>query len=180
MAVALSSLLSLRPSSSPAASTARTAFCPVHLPANRNSSSTSLSSRRHHHSPFSSSTTIYRRPTIAAAHRIAAPLISPDDQWGNWTALFAAGAFGIWSEKTKVGSALSGALVSTLVGLAASSAGIIASDAPAHRVVLDYLLPMAVPLLLFNADLRRVLRSTGTLLLAFLVGSGTFLFPDGS
>ncbi|CAD5190116.1 unnamed protein product [Musa acuminata subsp. malaccensis] len=178
MAVALSSLLSLRPSSSPAASTARTAICPVHLPANRNSSSSSLSSRRHHHSLFSRSTTIYRRPTIAAAHRLAVPLISPDDQWGNWTALFAAGAFGIWSEKTKVGSALSGALVSTLVGLAASSAGIIASDASAYRVVLDYLLPMAVPLLLFNADLRRVLRSTGTLLLAFLVGSGTFLFPD--
>ncbi|XP_064992972.1 uncharacterized protein LOC135629481 [Musa acuminata AAA Group] len=171
MAVALSSLLSLRPSSSPAASTARTAICPVHLPANRNSSSSSLSSRRHHQSLFSRSTTIYRRPTIAAAHRLAVPLISPDDQWGNWTALFAAGAFGIWSEKTKVGSALSGALVSTLVGLAASSAGIIASDASAYRVVLDYLLPMAVPLLLFNADLRRVLRSTGTLLLAFLVGS---------
>lgn len=77
------------------------------------------------------------------------------------------------SEKTKLGSTLSGALVSTLVGLAASSVGIVASDAPAYRVVLEYLLPLAIPLLLFNADLRRVLRSTGTLLLAFLVGSGT-------
>ncbi|XP_078178172.1 uncharacterized protein LOC144572456 [Carex rostrata] len=101
----------------------------------------------------------------------SAPLISPNDQWGNWTALFTAGAFGIWSEKTKLGSTLSGALVSTLVGLAASSVGIVASDAPAYKVVLEHLLPLAIPLLLFNADLRRVLRSTGTLLLAFLVGS---------
>lgn len=77
--------------------------------------------------------------------------------------------------KTRWGSALSGALVSTLVGLAASSAGIVASDAPAYRVVLEYLLPLAVPLLLFNADLRRVIRSTGSLLLAFLLGSGNSL-----
>jgi uncharacterized membrane protein len=77
------------------------------------------------------------------------------------------------SEKTKLGSTLSGALVSTLVGLAASSLGVVAADAPAYKVVLEYLLPLAIPLLLFNADLRRVMRSTGTLLLAFLVGSGT-------
>ncbi|CAN1811900.1 hypothetical protein LINPERHAP1_LOCUS26368 [Linum perenne] len=32
------------------------------------------------------------------------PIIYPDDHWGTWTALFAAGAFGVWSEKTKLGS----------------------------------------------------------------------------
>lgn len=84
----------------------------------------------------------------------------------------------IWvcrSEKTKVGSALSGALVSTLVGLAASNLGIIACDAPAYSIVMGYLLPIAVPLLLFRADLRRVVRSTGMLLLAFLLGSGIII-----
>ncbi|MQL86451.1 hypothetical protein Taro_018986, partial [Colocasia esculenta] len=101
-----------------------------------------------------------------------APLVSTQDQWGMWTALFAAGAFGVWSEqKTDAGKALSGALVSTLVGLAASSLGVVSSQAPAYDVVMEYLLPLAIPLLLFNADLRRILRSTGTLLLAFLLGS---------
>ncbi|KAL9268171.1 putative membrane protein YjcL [Drosera capensis] len=99
------------------------------------------------------------------------PIISPSDHWGTWTALFAAGAFGIWSEKTKIGSTLSGALVSTLVGLAASNVGLIACEAPAYQVVLEFLLPLAVPLLLFRADMRRVIQSTGTLLLAFLIGS---------
>ncbi|KAL3834343.1 hypothetical protein ACJIZ3_009079 [Penstemon smallii] len=99
------------------------------------------------------------------------PIISPQDQWGTWTALFATGAFGIWSEKTKIGSALSGALVSTLVGLAASNLGIIGSEAKAYNVVLEFLLPLAVPLLLYRADMRRVIKSTGTLLLAFLLGS---------
>ncbi|WMV36670.1 hypothetical protein MTR67_030055 [Solanum verrucosum] len=99
------------------------------------------------------------------------PIISPQDQWGTWTVLFATGAFGIWSEKTKVGAALSGSLVSVLGGLAASNLGIIASEAPAYKIVTGFLLPLAVPLLLFRADMRRVLKSTGTLLLAFLLGS---------
>ncbi|XP_011628989.1 uncharacterized protein LOC18424385 isoform X3 [Amborella trichopoda] len=100
------------------------------------------------------------------------PLISPNDHWGTWTAIFSAGAFGLWSEKnTKIGSALSAALVSTLVGLAASNLGIVGCEAPAYSIVMEYLLPFSVPLLLFKADLRRVMQSTGKLLLAFWLGS---------
>ncbi|KAF3568646.1 hypothetical protein DY000_02013447 [Brassica cretica] len=53
----------------------------------------------------------------------------------------------------------------------ASNFGIISSDAPAFAVVLNFLLPLVVPLLLFRADLRRVVQSTGKFLLAFLIGS---------
>ncbi|GFY84163.1 keratin-associated protein, putative [Actinidia rufa] len=109
--------------------------------------------------------------SVAVKSQLNFPLISPNDPWGTWTALFATGTFGIWSEKTKVGSTLSGALVSILVGLAASNLGIISSDAPAYGIVMKFLLPLAVPLLLFRADLRRVIRDTGKLLLAFLIGS---------
>ncbi|KAL8544080.1 hypothetical protein ACS0TY_004570 [Phlomoides rotata] len=112
-----------------------------------------------------------KRTSLVARAQLNFPLISPQDQWGTWAALFATGAFGIWSEKTTIGSALSGALVSTLIGLAASNLGIIASEAAAYDVVLNFLLPLAVPLLLFRADMRRVVRSTGKLLLAFLLGS---------
>ncbi|XP_010537160.1 PREDICTED: uncharacterized protein LOC104811962 [Tarenaya hassleriana] len=109
--------------------------------------------------------------SVQARSQLSSPLISPNDQWGTWTALFATGAFGLWSEKTKIGSTLSGALVSTLIGLAASNLGVISCEAPAYSVVLNFLLPLAVPLLLFRADLRRVIQSTGKLLLAFLIGS---------
>jgi hypothetical protein len=118
-----------------------------------------------------------RRPTSllrALPHGVSLPLIPASDHWGNWTVLLATAALGIWSEKsTRAGKALSGALVTVLLGLAASTVGLVAADAPAYRVVLEYLLPLAVPLLLYTADLRRVLRSTGALLLAFLLGSGT-------
>ncbi|CAN6869001.1 unnamed protein product [Brassica oleracea] len=121
---------------------------------------------------------IFVRPEVSSPTRLvtvrsllSTPLISPNDQWGMWTALFATGTFGLWSEKTRIGSAMSGALVSTLIGLAASNLGIISSESPAFSVMMNFLLPLAVPLLLFRADLRRVIQFTGKLLLAFLIGS---------
>ncbi|KAM0895944.1 hypothetical protein ACQ4PT_023503 [Festuca glaucescens] len=102
----------------------------------------------------------------------AVSIIATSDQWGNWAFLLSAAAFGTWAEeRTAWGAALSGALVSILVGLAASSGGLVTPGAPAHGVVMEYLLPVAVPLLLLGADLRRVVRTTGDLLKAFLIGS---------
>ncbi|KAL9381477.1 hypothetical protein Peur_027134 [Populus x canadensis] len=100
---------------------------------------------------------------------------------GLWTILFATGAFGIWlanpskaglwSEGAKIGSALNGASVSALLGLAASSLGIISFESPAYSILLEFLFPLTIPLLLFRADLRRVFTSTGIFLLAFLIGT---------
>ncbi|KAL5567937.1 hypothetical protein UlMin_024512 [Ulmus minor] len=109
--------------------------------------------------------------TLKVRSQLRYPIIAPDDHWGIWTVLFATGAFGLWSEKSKIGSMVSAALVSTLVGLAASNAGIIPYEAPAYTIVMEFLLPLTIPLLLFRADLRNVIKSTGTLLLAFLLAS---------
>lgn len=67
---------------------------------------------------------------------------------------------------------MSAALVSILAGLVASNVGIIPYEAPAYSIVMKFLLPLTVPLLLFRADMRQLVRSTGTLFLAFLLGSG--------
>lgn len=76
------------------------------------------------------------------------------------------------SEGTKIGSALSGASVSALLGLAASSLGIISFESPAYSILLEFLFPLTIPLLLFRAYLRRVFTSTAIFLLAFLIGTG--------
>lgn len=76
------------------------------------------------------------------------------------------------SEGAKIGSALNGASVSALLGLAASSLGIISFESPAYSILLEFLFPLTIPLLLFRADLRRVFTSTGIFLLAFLIGTG--------
>ncbi|GMH08960.1 hypothetical protein Nepgr_010800 [Nepenthes gracilis] len=149
-------------------------FCPI-LTCNLTQSESSHSCRKDKSTVAALPTISPKKPnsvrSVIVRSQLSFPIISPRDQWGTWTALFATGAFGIWSEKTKIGSTLSGALVSTLVGLAASNLGLIACEAPAYSVVLEFLLPLAVPLLLFRADMRRVIQSTGTLLLAFLIGS---------
>lgn len=44
----------------------------------------------------------------------------------------------------------------TLVGLTASKLGVIPYESPAYSVVLEFLLPLAVPLLLFRVDLGSV------------------------
>ncbi|XP_015869156.3 uncharacterized protein LOC107406530 isoform X2 [Ziziphus jujuba] len=164
-----------------------------HLPSHHSHTHTHLAisnSSPVHHGPLSSSSTAFlaypysypyygsdsekrknlcRPVNVKVNSHLTYPLIAPDDHWGIWTALYAAGAFGLWSEKTKIGSMVSAALVSTLVGLAASNVGIIPYEAPAYSVILDFLLPLTLPLLLFRADLRNVIRSAGKLLLAFLL-----------
>ncbi|KAL3834348.1 hypothetical protein ACJIZ3_009084 [Penstemon smallii] len=113
----------------------------------------------------------FKSPLIVNSNLNSSPLISPDDHWATWTALFVTGTFGLWSEKTKIGSMVSAALMSILVGLAASNLGIIPHEAQAYSIVFQYLLPLTIPLLLFRADLRNMVQSTGTLFLAFLLGS---------
>jgi len=47
--------------------------------------------------------------------------------------------------------------------------------APAYDVVWTYMVPMAIPMLLFKADLRRIIPETKGMLVAFLLGAvGTF------
>ncbi|KAA0042598.1 hypothetical protein IC582_022544 [Cucumis melo] len=126
---------------------------------------------RHLLSPSSSSSYRNSSQNVKVRSQLRHPIIAADDYWGTWTALFAIGTLGIWSEKTKIGSTVSAALVSTLVGLAASNFGIIPYEAMPYSIVMEFLLPLSVPLLLFRADIRHILRTTGTLLGVFLLGS---------
>lgn len=101
----------------------------------------------------------------------AALSVASSNPWRVWACLTCAGAAGLWSEKTKWGKELSGPLVSTLAGLLLSNLGLISANAPEYTIVNKYLLTLAVPLLLLSADLRRVIKDTGRLLVAFLIGS---------
>lgn len=46
--------------------------------------------------PHSYPTNTNSNRCIKVRSQLNLPLISPNDQWGNWTSLFAIGAFGIW------------------------------------------------------------------------------------
>jgi uncharacterized membrane protein len=101
-----------------------------------------------------------------------ATLITADQTWAVWAVLLGAAAFGFRVENTKVGRKLSGAILTMGVTFMLSNAGVIpAESVPAYDVVWGYLVPLAIPLLLFRADLRRILREAGPTLLAFACGA---------
>ena len=98
-------------------------------------------------------------------------LIAADQTWALWAVLLSAGAFGLWAEKTRWGSKLSGAVIAIGTTFVLSNLRVIPSSAPAYDVVWGYLVPLAIPLLLFKADLKRILRESGPTLLAFAAGA---------
>ncbi|HKJ70872.1 MAG TPA: DUF819 family protein [Gammaproteobacteria bacterium] len=97
--------------------------------------------------------------------------IPASDTWGIWTVLLGAAAAGLWAERTALGGRLSGAVVTILIAFGLSNLGIIPARAPAYDSVWTYLVPLAIPLLLLHGDLRRILRESGPVLTAFLVGA---------
>ena len=73
--------------------------------------------------------------------------------------------------RTTVGKALSAPLATMALALAAANIGVIPFYSPIYTMVNQFLVPLAVPLLLFDSDLKRVINDTGTLLAAFCVGA---------
>jgi uncharacterized membrane protein len=103
-------------------------------------------------------------------------LLSPDAAWALWSVLLGAAAFGLWAERTRWGGRLSGALITMAATFLLSNASILPAESPVYDAVWSWFVPLAIPLLLFQADLRRILRESGPTLLAFGFGAiGTVL-----
>ncbi len=108
------------------------------------------------------------------------PLISADNHLLLWTFLMTAAAAAIVIEQKWRGSAkLPGAVIALLIALAASNLGLVPTDAPVYDAVWGYIVPLAIPLLLFQLDFHALFKESGRLLLIFLFSSlgtviGTF------
>jgi uncharacterized membrane protein len=88
------------------------------------------------------------------------------------TGILLLSAFGISLERrTVIGKALSAPLATMALALIIANIGIMPFDSPIYSAINRYLVPLAVPMLLYDSDLRRVVRDTGSLLLAFSVGA---------
>lgn len=71
---------------------------------------------------------------------------------------------------------LSGPVLALLGGMALSNLRLVPTEAPLYDVVDDFLVPTAIPLLLFQANLRRVFRETGPMFVTFHIATlGTVL-----
>lgn len=113
----------------------------------------------------------------SASPTLASFSIQPIDSFGIWAVLLASSHFGLWAETKPWGASLGGAcLISALTTLILANIGIIPHVSPTYDQINHIILPLAVPLLLFSANLNVVFKSTGRLVPLFCFGSiGTLL-----
>ncbi|PKP08169.1 MAG: hypothetical protein CVU09_16840 [Bacteroidetes bacterium HGW-Bacteroidetes-4] len=113
-------------------------------------------------------------------------LIAPSDNLLLFFIVVGAAAFGIYSEHKKWFGKLSGILVTMISMSILSMVGLVpvASnnevDVPVYNLVFDYFIPLAIPLLLFSSNLKKIIKESGKLLVAYILGAvgvvlGSFL-----
>ena len=100
-------------------------------------------------------------------------LISPDNTWALMAITCGWVAFSIYAEQTWAwASKLSGAIVALLGALVLTNLNIIPTNAPwFDDIIWGYVVPLAIPLLLLQCDIRKIWKESGKLLIIFLVGS---------
>ena len=116
-------------------------------------------------------------------------LISADHLFALVAIVVAGAAFAFWAESQRWGRQVSGPVWAILFGLLLSNTGVVPASTPVFSMVSDLLVPAAIPLLLFKANLRRIIAETGPMLLAFMIGVfgaalgaviGFYLLPLGA
>ncbi|MCU9614498.1 DUF819 family protein [Caldibacillus lycopersici] len=99
-------------------------------------------------------------------------LIKPEDTWLLWAFLVGWAALSIFLEqKYKWAAKISGAVIALIGALILANINIIPTAAPAYDAVWSYVVPLAIPLLLFQANLKKIWNESGRLLLLFLISS---------
>lgn len=104
-------------------------------------------------------------------------LIKPEDTWSLMLFLVGWAALSIWLEQRyKWASTVSGAIIALIGAIGLANLKVIPLESPVYDAVYTYVLPVAVPMLLFRADLRRIWRESGRMFWAFnLSALGTIL-----
>ncbi len=100
------------------------------------------------------------------------PLIASDDTWLLWTVILVGVATSIWLEQTFNWAAkISGPVLALCIAMLLANTGVMPVESGVYDVVTDRLVPLALPLLLFRANLFHIVRSTRWLFLAFHLAS---------
>jgi len=104
-------------------------------------------------------------------------LISPENSWALWAILTLITAVSIYLEQTyKWASKVTGAIIGLVLAMFLANINIIPIEATTYDIVWDYVVPLAIPLLLFNANIKKIWRESGRIVIMFLLSSiGTLL-----
>ena len=94
-------------------------------------------------------------------------LIASDNSLAVFSVLAAVVALGCWIEtRPKIGQF--GVIAITFSAVVLNATGVLPRSAETYDFINAYLVPLAIPLLLFNADMRTIIAQIGPVLLAFI------------
>lgn len=104
-------------------------------------------------------------------------LIGPTDHAALWALIAAGTALAIWLEQRwRWAARLSGPVLALLLAMGLANARVMPTQAPAYEFITQWLVPLAIPLLLVRANLREIVRTGGRLFAIFHLSSlGTVL-----
>lgn len=104
-------------------------------------------------------------------------LVSADNTWVLLAILACIAALSIYLEQTYAWAGkLSGCILALGFTMIFSNFKIIPLQAPAYDIVWDYVVPLAIPMLLFQADIGKIWKESGRVLFIYLLsGLGTII-----
>ena len=97
--------------------------------------------------------------------------INPENHLGIFAVIMVLAGASFLLEKTRLGRQLTGTVMVILAAILAANLGVIPHSAPVYDFIFTFLVPMLIPLFLFQADLRRLWREASRTTLAFLVAT---------
>ncbi|MDO4662612.1 MAG: DUF819 family protein [Tissierellia bacterium] len=104
-------------------------------------------------------------------------LISPDSTWILWAILAASAALAIILEQRyEWANKVTGCILALFFMLVLANLKIIPTESPVYDNVWSYVVPLAVPMLLFHADIKKIWKGSGRVLVIYLLsGIGTII-----
>ncbi|WP_342515031.1 DUF819 family protein [Sporosarcina sp. FSL K6-1522] len=99
-------------------------------------------------------------------------LIQPDDMITLWGIIVVWAAVSIFLEqKYSWAGKISGAIIALVGAIILSNTGVIPTESPVYDAVWTFIIPLAIPLLLFHVNFKKIWQESGRLLIIFLLSS---------
>jgi len=115
-------------------------------------------------------------------------IISGDNVMAVCAIVFGLAWFGFWIDAHPIGRRISGVVCVLCAGMLLSNFQLIPFKSPVYDFVGGSLVPLAIPLLLFKSDMRRIFKESGKVMIIFILASiatiagavvGFFIFDLG-
>jgi uncharacterized membrane protein len=103
-------------------------------------------------------------------------IISPDNHLAIWGVLMASSAFGVYAEKKGWIKNIAGVMYTMIITAVLALVHFIpyasgSEKVPVYDFVYNYITPMAIPLLLFSANIVKIIKESGRLIAIYLIGA---------